>query len=127
MGDWSKSENRVLRGGSWNNNGRWCRSANRNGNHPGNRNDNIGFRLARAQQGWTDLLTRPSSGPVAAVDNVPWPAKTNRLSGMLVDGKHPNRTLAGELLYPDAAKNDELKSGRVCQSWLRGGFSGLVS
>lgn len=60
-----KSENRVLRGGSWNNNGRWCRSANRNGNHPGNRNDNIGFRLSRAQQGRTALLTRPLSCPLA--------------------------------------------------------------
>jgi formylglycine-generating enzyme required for sulfatase activity len=38
----------VLRGGSWNNNGRNCRSANRYGNEPGNRNDNNGFRLARA-------------------------------------------------------------------------------
>jgi len=41
--------NRVLRGGSWNNNGRNCRSANRNRNEPGNRNHNIGFRLALAQ------------------------------------------------------------------------------
>lgn len=40
---------RVLRGGSWNNNGRNVRSANRNRNEPGNRNDNIGFRLALAQ------------------------------------------------------------------------------
>jgi hypothetical protein len=38
----------VLRGGSWNNNAQNCRSANRNRNEPGNRNDNIGFRLARA-------------------------------------------------------------------------------
>ena len=38
----------MLRGGGWNNNGRNCRSANRNGNEPDNRNDNIGFRLARA-------------------------------------------------------------------------------
>ncbi|MGH9839081.1 MAG: SUMF1/EgtB/PvdO family nonheme iron enzyme [Blastocatellia bacterium] len=36
---------RVLRGGSWNNNGRNCRSANRNRNGPGNRNNNIGFRV----------------------------------------------------------------------------------
>lgn len=39
---------RVLRGGSWNNNGRNLRSANRNGNEPDNRNNNIGFRLALA-------------------------------------------------------------------------------
>lgn len=45
-----RSENdRVLRGGSWINNGRNCRSANRNNNDPSNRNNTIGFRLARAQ------------------------------------------------------------------------------
>ena len=36
---------RVLRGGSWNDNARNCRTANRNGNDPDNRNDNIGFRV----------------------------------------------------------------------------------
>ncbi|MGD0092790.1 MAG: SUMF1/EgtB/PvdO family nonheme iron enzyme [Planctomycetota bacterium] len=39
---------RVLRGGSWNNNPRNCRSANRNRNTPDNRNNNIGFRLVVA-------------------------------------------------------------------------------
>lgn len=39
----------MLRGGSWNNNGRNCRSANRNRNEPANRNNNLGFRLARAR------------------------------------------------------------------------------
>jgi len=39
---------RVLRGGSWNNKARNVRCAYRNQNHPGNRNDNIGFRPARA-------------------------------------------------------------------------------
>ncbi|EGV30882.1 Sulphatase-modifying factor protein [Thiorhodococcus drewsii AZ1] len=39
---------RVLRGGSWNNNGRNLRSAYRNHNAPDNRNDNIGLRLAGA-------------------------------------------------------------------------------
>lgn len=36
---------RVLRGGSWNNNGRNRRSANRNNWQPENRNHNLGFRL----------------------------------------------------------------------------------
>ena len=45
---------RVVRGGSWNNNGRNVRSANRNRNSPDNRNNNLGFRLALAQHaaGW---------------------------------------------------------------------------
>ena len=40
----------MLRGGSWINNGRNCRSANRNHNDPSNRNNNIGFRLARGHE-----------------------------------------------------------------------------
>ncbi|HOT96341.1 MAG TPA: SUMF1/EgtB/PvdO family nonheme iron enzyme [bacterium] len=38
-------KDRVLRGGSWNNNQNNVRCANRNRNNPGNRNDNIGFRV----------------------------------------------------------------------------------
>jgi formylglycine-generating enzyme required for sulfatase activity len=41
--------NRVLRGGSWNNNARNIRSANRNRNNPDNRNSNIGFELPALQ------------------------------------------------------------------------------
>ena len=37
--------NRVLRGGSWNNNAANLRVANRNNNWPNNRNNNLGFRL----------------------------------------------------------------------------------
>ena len=36
----------MLRGGSWNNDAANSRVANRNHNHPGNRNHNLGFRLA---------------------------------------------------------------------------------
>lgn len=43
--------NRVIRGGSWNSNARNVRAANRNANDPGNRNANLGFRVARAQKG----------------------------------------------------------------------------
>jgi len=42
--------NRVNRGGSWNNNPDNCRVANRNNNNPDNRNNNIGFRLARSSK-----------------------------------------------------------------------------
>jgi formylglycine-generating enzyme required for sulfatase activity len=65
LGGDQKGENRVLRGGSWINNARNCRSANRNHNHPGNRNDNIGLRLSRARPGQKALLTRSPSGPCA--------------------------------------------------------------
>ena len=43
-----QNSQRVLRGGSWINNARNLRSANRNANSPDNRNDNIGLRLAGA-------------------------------------------------------------------------------
>jgi formylglycine-generating enzyme required for sulfatase activity len=45
--------NRVIRGGSWNNNAINCRAANRNNNWPDNRNNNLGFRfvLPPAQPG----------------------------------------------------------------------------
>jgi len=37
----------VVRGGAYNNNPRNVRSANRNRNAPTNRNNNLGFRVAR--------------------------------------------------------------------------------
>ena len=54
LGAGHTGENRVIRGGSWNNIAGNCRAAYRNANHPGNRNDWLGFRLARAQAwaGW---------------------------------------------------------------------------
>ena len=48
--------NRVNRGGSWNNDARNCRSANRNRNDPENRNNNLGFRLARSSADRVDAL-----------------------------------------------------------------------
>ena len=59
---------RVNRGGSWNNNARNIRCANRNRNTPDNRNNNLGFRVARSPfaenhpftvpvvQGWQDEM-----------------------------------------------------------------------
>lgn len=48
-GGGQKGANRVIRGGSWINDARNVRAAYRNWNHPGNRNDNLGVRLSRAQ------------------------------------------------------------------------------
>ncbi|WP_363169981.1 SUMF1/EgtB/PvdO family nonheme iron enzyme [uncultured Lamprocystis sp.] len=45
-GEWSRGSNRVNRGGSWRNDDpENFRGANRNRNDPGNRRDNLGFRL----------------------------------------------------------------------------------
>ncbi|MCI5145490.1 MAG: hypothetical protein D3923_08140 [Candidatus Electrothrix sp. AR3] len=56
----------MCRGGSWINNGRNCRSANRNRNELGNRNNRLGFRLARAR-GILDRIIRPAPYPVCLV------------------------------------------------------------
>jgi Sulfatase-modifying factor enzyme 1 len=57
----------VIRGGCWNNTAQNCRSANRNRNTPGNRNNNLGFRLvllpAQQVKADADLLTRMKSRP----------------------------------------------------------------
>lgn len=42
-------ENRVIRGGSWNEHARNVRAAYRNGNTPDDRNNDLGLRLVRAQ------------------------------------------------------------------------------
>ncbi|MBR0224929.1 MAG: SUMF1/EgtB/PvdO family nonheme iron enzyme [Thermoguttaceae bacterium] len=66
MGTRSNASNRVNRGGSWNNNARNCRSANRNWNTPDNRNNNLGFRFLlssaienRVKSRRTDLFPVP--------------------------------------------------------------------
>lgn len=48
--------NRVNRGGGWDNNARNCRSAYRNRNWPENRNNNLGFRVARSSADRVDSL-----------------------------------------------------------------------
>ena len=75
-------DRRVVRGGSWINNARNCRSAQRNHREPGNRNDNLGFRLARARDGaGRRVRTRPPSRPWAASAAC---GKKQMAAGMLV-------------------------------------------
>ena len=71
---------RVLRGGSWNNNGQNCRAANRNRSEPDERNNNVGFRLAPAQKQEVPPLTRRSSS--LRRPHGPWqkPKATRRVS-----------------------------------------------
>lgn len=45
-----QGDRRVNRGGSWNDDARNVRAAYRNAHHPDNRNDDLGFRLAQAQE-----------------------------------------------------------------------------
>ncbi|MCO6455391.1 MAG: SUMF1/EgtB/PvdO family nonheme iron enzyme [Pirellulaceae bacterium] len=57
----------MIRGGSWANDARNCRAANRNANEPANRNDNLGFRVAAAPSargGYPAERNRPLSRPV---------------------------------------------------------------
>ncbi|MDS4032042.1 MAG: SUMF1/EgtB/PvdO family nonheme iron enzyme [Candidatus Contendobacter sp.] len=49
---------RVVRGGAWNNNQTDARAAYRNFNAPDNRNNNLGFRLARASHTLAPLRRR---------------------------------------------------------------------
>ncbi len=57
----SQGVNRVIRGSSWNDNARNVRAAYRNWNHAGNRNDNLGFRLALARRRQSPTPTQSRS------------------------------------------------------------------
>jgi len=57
-----EGSNRVLPGGSWNNNARNCRVSNRNNNSPGNSNNNNGFRLV--------LVPAHRPGRIAATEQI---------------------------------------------------------
>ncbi|MEO0446770.1 MAG: SUMF1/EgtB/PvdO family nonheme iron enzyme [Verrucomicrobiota bacterium] len=62
------SAKRVLRGGSWANDARNCRSAYRNANEPGNRNQNMGLRLVAAHpRNVADPALEPRLGDRARV------------------------------------------------------------
>ncbi|MGF1486572.1 MAG: SUMF1/EgtB/PvdO family nonheme iron enzyme, partial [Prochloraceae cyanobacterium] len=56
----------IKNGGSWNNNPNNCRSAYRNNNNPGNRNNNIGFRVVRLAPS-TLLVSELANGNLSSV------------------------------------------------------------
>jgi hypothetical protein len=67
-GNWwlvEASAGRVIRGGAWNSNARNVRAAYRNGNDPGNRNDNLGFRCGElTAERDRSPENKPASGPL---------------------------------------------------------------
>lgn len=94
--------NRVNRGGSWNNNARNCRAANRNRNEPGNRNNNLGFRVALAPApAAQEKSRRPSVGP----DGIPAPGGQSRLD------KTPAPEPSGTGPVPGAGSPSETDEG----------------
>ncbi len=68
----------MIRGGSWLNDARNCRAANRNRNEPQNRNDNLGFRVAaapRARGGCPAGRNRPLSSLPQGNKTQTWAAR----------------------------------------------------
>ncbi|MGE3163568.1 MAG: SUMF1/EgtB/PvdO family nonheme iron enzyme [Planctomycetota bacterium] len=64
---------RVVRGGSWNNPAINARAANRNNNHPENRNNNLGFRVCCGSHIFALLLRARSNGGRASPRCLGWP------------------------------------------------------
>jgi hypothetical protein len=60
---WTAPCRRVVRGGSWNNNPRDLRSADRNRATPDNRNNNLGFRVASTLSVRAGAITVASGAP----------------------------------------------------------------
>jgi hypothetical protein len=87
--------NRVIRGGSWINNARNCRCAYRNRNEPENRNNNLGFRCARAHD--RDGRPGPEQTLLRGVERVfhRLRHRNSMAPGVPVAGAAARRNLAG--------------------------------
>ena len=74
----------MNRGGSWNNSAGNCRAANRNNNSPGNRNNNLGFRVLAAR--WEMTWQIPSIGQekVLIPTFLSWDKICRMLAGLVV-------------------------------------------
>ena len=82
FGSCAEGAYRVNRGGSWNNNARNCRCANRDRNSPDIRNNNLGFRVALAPSSRTRRkpFGEQACEPVVMRND----DKTTRLPGLVV-------------------------------------------
>ena len=87
---------RVNRGGSWNNDARNCRSANRDRNEPGYRNNNLGFRVALAPSSRT---RRMPFGEQADEPVAPLGATKDNRSGRPVGGADARSNVCQDLLF----------------------------
>ena len=106
----------MNRGGSWNNNANNCRSANRNRNNPGNRNNNLGFRAAPARV----KAGRPQGTEPAAVPS-PQPVVTGqsaRERGPVLVAEEASAKAPG--LVPDPIPHTAVKDG-LAELMLIGG------
>jgi hypothetical protein len=99
--------NRVNRGGSWNSNARNVRAANRNANTRGNRNDNLGFRLAGAQtqaraecNGSAPDQTAVATGGVCRRRTPTGPRRASSGSGCAVERSPGLRLLGSRTWWP---------------------------
>ena len=97
----------MNRGGSWNNDASNTRAANRNNNDPGNRNNNIGFRLAspgnRSRSGLGQMPVH-HDGPVRALSPTIVPEPVTGPSGPKTPSPGhpvPLGTGAGGPRFPD--------------------------
>lgn len=116
----------MNRGGSWNNNARNCRAANRNRNTPENRNNNLGLRLASTKEEGPEPV-RPKNVPGAPLlfrrlscSGTVSPTKSNRAPGAGSGSKHPAK--APEV-WRNCAQLIPSRSSTVCVSLFRLGVS----
>ena len=114
--------NRVVRGGSWNNNANNCRSGNRNQNTADNRNNNIGFRVcsaAPAQKTGRMSLTEPDDASVLLTEDVPG-GRAGSDCGAVANVLPPPSTLMVRLKDRQGARTHWRERWTIFHRWMAG-------